>query len=137
MDCRYCEIEVEITKRAYAARCPNPVAVLDYIREKMKTSTRPRVDLADMKRTSPVLVTEENMTNSDDVLTTTAKAIGSTLGKIAVRTGIAKPEVGMAKVRRKATPKKKTSATKAAGLSKKSAPAAKAKKPSLRGKKAK
>ena len=52
MDCRYCDIQVEITKRAYAARCPNPAAVLDYIREKMKRSTRPRVDLADMKRSA-------------------------------------------------------------------------------------
>jgi hypothetical protein len=138
MDCRYCEIQVEITKRAYAARCPNPVAVLDYIRDKMKASTRPRVDLADMKRTSPVVAVEERMTNSDDALTTTAKAIGTTLGKIAVRTGIAKPEAVIAPARKKAGPKKKAaSAAKAAGPKKKSAPAAKAKKPSSRGKKAK
>jgi len=142
MDCRYCEIQVEITKRAYAARCPNPVAVLDYIREKMKASTRPRVDLADMKRTGPALAIEvDNVTSSDDVLTTTAKAIGSTLGKIAVRTGIAKPEAEVPKVqKRKASPKKKemkTSATKAASPKKKIAPPAKAKKPSPRGKKAK
>ena len=39
LDCRYCEIQIEITKRAYAARCPNPVAVLDYIKEKMKASS--------------------------------------------------------------------------------------------------
>jgi hypothetical protein len=137
MDCRYCEIQVEITKRAYAARCPNPVAVLDYIREKMRVSTRPRVDLADMKRMGPVLAMEgDNVTSSDDVLTTTAKAIGSTLGKIAVRAGIAKPEAVIAKVRRKATPKKKASATKTAGLKKKIAPAAKAKKPTPRGNKA-
>ena len=138
MDCRYCEIQVEITKRAYAARCPNPVAVLDYIREKMKASTRPRVDLADMKRTSPVVAVEERMTNSDDVLTTTAKAIGSTLGKLAVRTGIAKPEATVPKAHKKnATPKKKAAAAQAAGSKKKSAPPAKAKKPSPRGKKAK
>ena len=96
MDCRYCEIQVEITKRAYAARCPSPVAVLDYIRERMKASTRPRVDISDMKRSpAPVLEEETTMKNSkqqaaeEDMLTTAAKAIGSTLGKIAVKTGIA------------------------------------------------
>src|SRR6185295_7890931 len=62
MDCRYCEIQVEITKRAHAARCPNPVAVLEYIREKMNRSTRPRVDIADMKRSPAPLVPEGNMT---------------------------------------------------------------------------
>jgi len=131
MDCRYCEIQVEITKRAYAARCPNPVAVLDYIREKMKGSTRPRVDIADMKRSRPTLALEEEMTISDqketkapetdsDLLTTAAKAIGTTLGKIAVKTGIAAPPApatpaaNTAQVRKKAVPKKKTPATKVA-----------------------
>ena len=107
MDCRYCEIQVEITKRAYAARCPDPVAVLDYIREKMNVSTRPRVDLADMKRARTVAL-EEQITMSDhkesDLITTAAKAIGSTLGKIAVKTGIAKPPVKAAKVRKKVAP---------------------------------
>jgi hypothetical protein len=118
MDCRYCDIQVEITKRAYAARCPNPVAVLDYIREKMKRSTRPRVDLADMKRTPPPLATEENMTTSNpkqtsvtetdsDLLTTAAKAIGTTLGKIAVKAGIATPPAPATKVRKKVASKKK------------------------------
>src|ERR1700680_3943651 len=98
MDCRYCEIQVEITKRAYAARCPNPVAVLDYIKEKMKESPRPRVDLADMKRLGTPLTLEEEMTVSDqkktkppeadsNLLKTAAKVIGTTLGKIAVRGG--------------------------------------------------
>ena len=101
MDCRYCDIQVEITKRAYAARCPDPVGVLEYIREKMKMSTRPRVDLADMKRLrqppapSQESSQEEDMTKKtsadSDALTTAAKAIGTTLGKIAVKTGIAKP----------------------------------------------
>ena len=61
MDCRYCEIQVEITKRAYVARCPSPVAVLDYIREKMRGSTRPRVEMADMKRQTPAPTPEEEM----------------------------------------------------------------------------
>jgi hypothetical protein len=125
MDCRYCDIQVEITKRAYAARCPNPVAVLDYIREKMKGSTRPRVDLPDMKRTRPPLPLEETMTISNqkqtnvpeadnDLLTTAAKAIGTTLGKIAVKTGMAKAPAPASKVRKKAASKKKSPAAKSA-----------------------
>jgi hypothetical protein len=87
------------------------VAVLDYIQEKLKGSTRPRVDLADMKRLRqvPSPKPEEQMTTSDgDVLTTAAKAIGTTLGKIAVKTGIAKPPATTAK-----TPKKVAVAKKA------------------------
>ena len=114
MDCRYCEIQVEITKRAYAARCPNPVAVLDYIREKMKASTRPRVDIADMKRSATSLLVEDQMTKTPDtegeMLKTAAKAIGTTLGKIAVKAGIASPPAAAVKVHKKAAAKKKTPA---------------------------
>ncbi len=130
MDCRYCEIQVEITKKAYAARCPYPVAVLDYIREKMKSSTRPRVELADMKRVIPPLTLEEEMTsdqdqtkaseNGNDMLTTAARAIGTTLGKIAVKAGIAKPPA--TKVRGKAAAKKTLPAKGAAGVKRKAAP---------------
>ncbi|MGH9647184.1 MAG: hypothetical protein ACRD4E_10240 [Bryobacteraceae bacterium] len=116
MDCRYCEIQVEITKRAYAARCPDPVAVLDYIRERLKTSTRPRVDLKDMKRLRQPPITskpEEQMTATDtDALTTAAKAIGTTLGKIAVKTGIAKPPAAEPTVVKKAPTAKKVAAKK-------------------------
>jgi len=129
MDCRYCDIQVEITKRAYAARCPDPVGVLEYIREKMKTSTRPRVDLADMKRLRqpPAPSQEEDMANKTpadtDALTTAAKAIGTTLGKIAVKTGIAKPPATAAKVPKKAAVKKKMPARKVVpGVKKKAAP---------------
>ena len=129
MDCRYCDIQVEITKRAYTARCPDPVGVLEFIREKMKTSTRPRVDLADMKRLRqpPAPSQEEEMTKKtpadSDVFTTAAKAIGTTLGKIAVKTGIAKTPATVAKVSKKAVAKKKTAAPKAApGVKKKAAP---------------
>jgi hypothetical protein len=86
------------------------VAVLDYIQEKLKGSTRPRVDLADMKRLRQPLAPkpEEQMTTSDgDVLTTAAKAIGTTLGKIAVKTGIAKPLASTAKAPKKVTVVKK------------------------------
>ena len=122
MDCRYCEIQVEITKRAYAARCPDPVAVLDYIRERLRVSTRPRVDIKDMKRLRQPPITfnpEEQMTETDnDALTTAAKAIGTTLGKIAVKTGIAKPPLTATKAPKKAVKKvatkRKTPATKAA-----------------------
>jgi hypothetical protein len=130
MDCRYCEIQVEITKRAHAARCPNPVAVLEYIREKMNRSTRPRVDIADMKRSPAPPALEENMpvnnqTNvsdtESDLLTTAAKAIGTTLGKIAVSTGIAKAPAPASKVRKKAPSKKKTAAKPAGATKKKTA----------------
>ena len=110
LDCRYCEIQIEITKRAYSARCPDPVGVLDYIRERLKMSTRPRVDLADMKRlrVTPAPRQEEEMTvNDNDALTTAAKAIGTTLGKIAVKTGMVKPPAGPAKSRKKVAAKKK------------------------------
>ncbi len=143
MDCRYCEIQVEITKRAYAARCPDPVGVLDYIREKLKGSTRPRVDLADMKRLrqplAPIQTQEDEMKISDskqaktsapenDVFTTAAKAIGTTLGKIAVKTGIATAPPPAAPGRKKAAaikkPVKKTAARASAKrtTSKKSSP---------------
>jgi hypothetical protein len=69
------------------------------------------------------------MTETDnDALTTAAKAIGTTLGKIAVKTGIAKPPVTVTKVRKKAAAKKvaakkKTPATKAtASVKRKTAP---------------
>ena len=114
MDCRYCDIQVEITKRAYAAKCPDPVGVLDYISEKMKGSTRPRVDIADMKRTRQPLASRqvEEMKPDSDVLTTAAKAIGSTLGKIAVKTGIATPAAPATQIRKKAAPKRKSAAAK-------------------------
>ena len=140
LDCRYCEIQIEITKRAYAARCPNPVAVLDYIKEKMKASVRPWVDIADMKRSTlmpptPSLTIEDEpiMSESkkkktpeadDDLLVTAAKAIGSTLGKMAVKSGIAKPAEPAVRARKKASPKTKTVAKKAV---KKAASAAKPK----------
>jgi len=124
LDCRYCEIQIEITKRAYAARCPDPVAVLDYIRERLKVSTRPRVDIKDMKRLRqlPTFGHEEEMTaNDNDALTTAAKAIGTTLGKIAVKTGIAKPPAAEPKVAKKAATAKKV-ATKKQTPAKKAAP---------------
>ena len=131
MDCRYCEIQVEITKRAYNARCPNPVAVLDYIREKLHGSTRPRVDLPDMKRQPPPRPIEENMTSNDkqpetstDLLTTAAKAIGTTLGQIAVKTGMAKQPARAAKAPKKAGTKKRT-----AGMTKKKTVSLKTPKP--------
>jgi hypothetical protein len=113
------------------------VAVLDYIRERLKVSTRPRVDLKDMKRLRETLTfrqEEEMTTNDNDALTTAAKAIGTTLGKIAVKTGIATPPASAPKVAKKAAAakravaKKKTPAAKAATgvkgktASKKSAP---------------
>ena len=126
LDCRYCEIQIEITKRAYSARCPDPVGVLDYIRERLKVSTRPRVDIADMKRRQlpPEPKQEEEMTvNDDDALTTAAKAIGTTLGKFAVKTGMVTPPAEPVQSAKKAPAKKKAPAAKAAaGVKKKAAP---------------
>jgi len=131
LDCRYCEIQVEITKRAYAARCPDPVAVLDYIRERLKVSNRPRVDLKDMKRSRqplPIRSEEEMTVTENDALTTAAKAIGTTLGKIAVKTGMVQPPAAVPKVvkkaaaARKVATKKKAPRSKAAGVKRKVAP---------------
>jgi hypothetical protein len=48
---------------------------------------------------------DDSKTEGFDALTTAAQAIGSTLGKIAVKTGIAKPTPPVAKKR---APRKKT-----------------------------
>ena len=137
LDCRYCDIQIEITKRAYSARCPDPVGVLEYIREKLQTSTRPRVDLPDMKRhrmpPAQEPVQEDAMpANETDALTSAAKAIGTTLGKLAVKAGIVsaphpvetpdspKPPA-QAKPTRKVAAKKKAPAVKAAAATKKKA----------------
>ena len=136
LDCRYCEIQIEITKRAYSARCPDPVGVLEYIRERLKVSTRPRVDLADMKRRRlpPAPRQEDEMTvNDNDALTTAAKAIGSTLGKLAVKAGIVTPPAEPAAPPRKAAAKKKAPAAKAtAGTKRKAAPKKSARKTATR-----
>ena len=60
-----------------------------------------------------------------DALTTAAKAIGTTLGKIAVRTGIAKPQEAAPQVRQKVAAVKKT-AKKVAKKTTKKTPAARA-----------
>ena len=74
---------------------------------------------------------------SSDLLTTTAEAIGSTLGKLAVKAGIAKPPVRALK-RRKPAGKKKTPAKKTAvRAGRKAAPKRKSPKKPARGKKRK
>ena len=93
-----------------------------------------------MKRSADV-----NAYKESDLLTTAAKAIGTTLGKIAVKAGIATPPAAPAKVLGKAAAKKKTPATKvAAGAKRKTAsrksprkttPLAKVKQPARRSKK--
>ena len=60
-----------------------------------------------------------------DALTTAAKAIGTTLGKIAVRTGIAKPQEAAPQVRHKVAAVKKA-AKKVAKKAAKKMPAARA-----------
>jgi hypothetical protein len=84
------------------------------------------VDIADMKRRQlpPEPKQEEEMTvNEDDALTTAAKAIGTTLGKFAVKTGMVTPPAGPVKSPKKAAAKKKAPAAKAAsGVKRKAAP---------------
>jgi hypothetical protein len=74
---------------------------------------------------------EAQKTDTVDALTTAAQAIGSTLGKIAVKTGLAKPAPAVVKKR---APRKKVA--KAAGSAKRKAPVRKAAaKPAARSKK--
>jgi hypothetical protein len=77
-----------------------------------------------MKRLTPPRPLEEEMPTSDqtdsDMLTTAAKAIGSTLGKIAVKAGIAKSEAEEPTIPRKAA-KKTPAAQSSAGTKPKTA----------------
>jgi hypothetical protein len=114
LDCSYCEVQIEISKKAYAVRCEDPEATLASVYAKLAWSKRPRIDLADMKARVAVPAAlasagEENMAKTeeppglkkdlqnDDAITAAAKAIGSTLGKLAVKTGIAKQPPAPAK----------------------------------------
>ncbi|MBZ5673937.1 MAG: hypothetical protein LAP61_06795 [Acidobacteriia bacterium] len=74
---------------------------------------------------------EEEMTaNDNDALTTAAKAVGTTLGKLAVKTGMVTPPAGPVKTRKKVAAKKKAPAAKAAlGVKRKAAPKKSVRKP--------
>ena len=112
MDCSYCEVQIEISKKAYATRCEDPEAVLASVYAKMAWSKRPRIDFADMKAreavpAAPVAAEEEStlMAKTQEpkdlqdnaAITAAAKAIGSTLGKLAVKAGIVKQPAATAK----------------------------------------
>jgi len=122
LDCSFCDVQIEISKKAYATRCEDPEAVLESVRAKLAWSKRPRLDLIHMK--SPAIAVEETTLmatkrTEPDALTTAAQAIGSTLGKLAVKTGIAKPPAAAKKPAKKAAvkkaaPKVKKTATKKA-----------------------
>ncbi|HEY2842091.1 MAG TPA: hypothetical protein VGJ09_00515 [Bryobacteraceae bacterium] len=121
LDCSFCDVQIEISKKAYATRCDDPEAVLESIREKMAWSKRPRIDLMHMKtrEETNLMATKQP---EPDVLTTAAQAIGSTLGKLAVKTGIAKPAAAPQPVAVAKKSVKKAAAKKKAPSAKKAAP---------------
>jgi len=129
LDCSFCDVQIEISKKAYATRCEDPEAVLESVRAKLAWSKRPRLDLIHMKSSATageettLMATKQT---APDTLTTAAQAIGSTLGKLAVKTGIAKPPVATKKAAKKSA--KKSAAKKAAPKAKKTAPKKAAKK---------
>ena len=123
LDCSFCDVQIEISKKAYATRCEDPEAVLESVRAKLAWSKRPRLDLIHMKSSATageettLMATKQT---EPDALTTAAQAIGSTLGKLAVKTGIAKPPAVAKKAATK--PAKKAAAKKTAVKKAKPAP---------------
>jgi hypothetical protein len=123
LDCSFCDVQIEISKKAYATRCEDPEAVLESVRAKLAWSKRPRLDLIHMKASAiageetTLMATKQT---APDALTTAAQAIGSTLGKLAVKTGIAKTPVAAKKAAKK--PAKKAAAKKTAVKKAKAAP---------------
>ena len=131
LDCSFCDVQIEISKKAYATRCDDPEAVLESVRAKLAWSKRPRIDVSHMKSGEAVPAAASASAGEEttlmatkqtpaDALTSAAQAIGSTLGKLAVKTGIAKPPVVTKEVAKK--PAKKAPAKKAAPAVKKAAP---------------
>ena len=124
LDCSFCEVQIEISKKAYATRCEDPEAVLESVRAKLAWSKRPRIDVIHMQSPAPAgeetTLMATKSTSTPDALTTAAQAIGSTLGKLAVKTGIAKPPAVTKKAAKK--PAKKAASKKAAPALKKTAP---------------
>jgi hypothetical protein len=117
LDCSFCDVQIEISKKAYATRCDDPEAVLESVRAKLAWSKRPRIDVSHMKSSATAGEETTLMASKQtepDALTTAAQAIGSTLGKLAVKTGIAKPPVVAKKSARKAASKKAAPAVKKA-----------------------
>jgi len=122
LDCSFCEVQIEISKKAYVMRCEDPESVLESVRTKLAWSKRPRIDIIHMKpvEESIVMASEQKPAGAPDALTTAAQAIGSTLGKLAVKTGIAKPPAAAKKAAKK--PAKKAATKKAAVKKAKPAP---------------
>jgi len=125
LDCSFCDVQIEISKKAYATRCEDPEAVLESVRAKLAWSKRPRLDVSHMQSSATageettLMATKQT---TPDALTTAAQAIGSTLGKLAVKTGIAKPPVVAKKAAKKPAKKaatKKTTVKKAKAAPKK------------------
>ena len=123
LDCSFCDVQIEISKKAYTTRCEDPEAVLESVRAKLAWSKRPRLDVSHMQSSATageettLMATKQT---TPDALTTAAQAIGSTLGKLAVKTGIAKPPVVAKKAAKK--PAKKAATKKTAVKKAKAAP---------------
>ena len=123
LDCSFCDVQIEISKKAYTTRCEDPEAVLESVRAKLAWSKRPRLDVSHMQSSATageettLMATKQT---TPDALTTAAQAIGSTLGKLAVKTGIAKPPVVAKKAAKK--PAKKAATKKATVKKAKAAP---------------
>lgn len=111
-------------------RCEDPESVLESVRAKLAWSKRPRIDIIHMKplEDTIVMASEEKPDLAAEALTTAAQAIGTTLGKLAVRTGLAKAPVAAKKPAKKNAPAKKKAAAKKTGGAKPKARTA-AKKP--------
>ena len=125
LDCSFCDVQIEISKKAYTTRCEDPEAVLGSVRAKLAWSKRPRLDVSHMQSSATageettLMATKQT---TPDALTTAAQAIGSTLGKLAVKTGIAKAPVVAKKAAKKSAKKaatKKTAVKKAKAAPKK------------------
>jgi hypothetical protein len=55
LDCSFCEIQIEISKAAYATPCADVEGVLGGVRKRMEQrASRPRIDRTAMQKPAPV-----------------------------------------------------------------------------------
>lgn len=54
LDCRFCDVRIEISKAAYATPCTNAEVLLGKIQERIARGVRrPRIDRGDMLKPTP------------------------------------------------------------------------------------
>ena len=54
LDCGFCEIQIEISKAAYATPCADVEGVLGVVRKRIEQgASRPRIDLPAMQKPAP------------------------------------------------------------------------------------